>query len=207
MSDQDRNWKFVDECVTETPAAEHGRSAALELGIDPVSPAVAGELSVLAAASLASAIIEIGTGTGVSGLALLAGSPDSHLTTIDIEPEHQAIARTIFAEANIPSARVRFITGQASDLLTRMNEGAYDLVLVDADPESVLEYVEHGLRLTKPSGIVLVAHALSGVANPADRSAAASELRALITELSASAAVVTAISPAGQGILQIVKRP
>ncbi len=205
MSDHDRNWKFVDERAAESAAAISARSSAAELGIEAVSPAVAAELSVLVAASRAKALIEIGTGTGVSGLALLAAQPESHLTTIDIEPEHQAAARNAFAEAGIAATRVRFINGRAADVLPRMNEGAYDLVFIDADPESALEYVEHGLRLAAPGGLVLVGRALQGAANPADRSEAASAMRALIAETAESTAVVSAVSPAGSGLLQLVK--
>ena len=54
----------------------------------------------LAAAGGASNVVEIGTGTGVSGLWLLRGlRPDGVLTTIDVEPEHQAMARQSFAAA------------------------------------------------------------------------------------------------------------
>lgn len=205
MSDHDRNWIFVDERVDESTAAASARAHANELGLSPASPAVAAQLTVLAAASKAKSIIEIGTGTGVSGLALLAASPESHLTTIDIEPEHQAAARNSFADAGVASTRVRFINGRAAEVLPRMNESAYDLVFVDADPESALEYVEHGLRLVTPGGLVLVHQALRGAANAADRSDAASAMRALITELASSTAVVSAVSPAGAGLLQIVK--
>jgi predicted O-methyltransferase YrrM len=49
---------------------------------------------VLAAALPARAVVEIGTGAGVSGLWLLGGMPsDGVLTTIDVEPEHQRAAR------------------------------------------------------------------------------------------------------------------
>ncbi|HLP23814.1 MAG TPA: class I SAM-dependent methyltransferase [Microbacteriaceae bacterium] len=205
MSDHDRNWKFVDESVELTPASTSARTAAAEHGLEPVSPAIAAQLTLLVAARRAKAIIEIGTGTGVSGLALLAGGADSHLTTIDLEPEHQAAARNAFAEAGIAPTRVRFINGRASEVLPRMNESAYDVVLVDADAENALEYVEHGLRLTTPGGLVLVHRALQGTANPADRSETATTMRALVAELEASSAVVTAVSPAGGGLLQIVK--
>ncbi|MFM6974872.1 MAG: O-methyltransferase [Agromyces sp.] len=205
MSDHDRNWKYVDERAQEVSSAATARATAAELGIEAVSPAVAAQLTVLAAASRAKSLIEIGTGAGVSGLALLAAQPESHLTTIDIEPEHQAAARNAFADAGIAPTRVRFINGRAADVLPRMNEGAYDLVLIDADPESALEYVEHGLRLAVPGGLVIVHDALHGSSNPADRSEAASTMRALITELGGSTAVVSAVSPAGAGLLQIVK--
>ena len=45
----------------------------------------------------ARAVVEIGTGTGVSGLHLLAGmAPDGVLTSIDIEAEHQRAAKDVF---------------------------------------------------------------------------------------------------------------
>jgi predicted O-methyltransferase YrrM len=92
-------------------------------------------------------------------------------------------------------------------VLPRMNERSYDVVFLDADAPSVIEYVEHGLRLAKPGGSVLVARALwkGRVADPARRDEAATAFRGLISELAASSAVVTAISPAGDGLLQIVK--
>ncbi len=52
-----------------------------------------------------------------------------------------------------------------------MNEASYDIVLVDADPEGVIEYVEHGLRLVRAGGTVLVPRVLGGgaVADPVRR--------------------------------------
>ena len=41
-----------------------------------------------------------------------------------------------------------------------MNEASYDLVLVDADAASIIEYVEHALRLVRVGGTVLIPHAL-----------------------------------------------
>ena len=95
------------------------------------------------------------------------------LTSIDTENEYQQHAREHFADAGIAPARVRLITGRASEVLPRMNESSYDVVFIDADAPSVIEYVEHGLRLAKPGGTVLVARALwkGRVADPARRDA------------------------------------
>lgn len=207
MSERDLNWKFVDDAVVETDATRAARQQSLELGIDPVSPAVGAQLAAIAAASRASAIIEIGTGVGVSGLRLLGAVPGAHLTSIDTETEYQQHARQHFADAGVAPARVRLIAGRAAEVLPRMNEASYDLVFIDADPASVIEYVEHGLRLAKPRGSVIVARALwkGRVADPAKRDEAATAFRTLIAELAASNAVVTAVSPAGDGLLQIVK--
>ncbi|MBT2498908.1 class I SAM-dependent methyltransferase [Agromyces sp. ISL-38] len=207
MSDHDLNWKYVDESVVETESIVKARQQSLELGIEPVSPAMGAQLAVLAAATRAESIIEVGTGVGVSGLWMLQAARRAMLTSIDTETEYQQHARQHFADAGIAAARVRLIAGRASEVLPRMNESSYDVVFIDADGPAVIEYAEHGLRLAKPGGVVLVARALwrGRVADPARRDEAASAFRTLIGELAASTAVATAISPAGDGLLQIVK--
>ena len=160
MSSKDLSWRYAEDFVDESPAIAQARAHSLELGVDPVSPAVGAQLAVLAAASTVHSILEIGTGAGVSGLWLLTGAPDAILTSIDIEYDHQQAARTAFADAEVPANRIRLITGSAHEVLPRMNDGAYDLVLVDADAASVLDYVEHGLRIARRGGLVLVARAL-----------------------------------------------
>jgi predicted O-methyltransferase YrrM len=151
--------------------------------------------------------MEIGTGAGVSGLWLLRGSPNAVLTSIDIEFEHQQAARTAFADANVPANRIRLITGDATAVLPKMNDGAYDLVFVDGNPESLLDYVEHGLRIARRGGIVVVAHALwrGRVADPAARDDTVADYRALLSTIADSPAVAAALSTAGDGLLQLVK--
>src|SRR5690606_5652974 len=140
---------------------------------------------------------------------LLRGAPQAVLTTIDNEPEHLAAARQAFADARIPPAKSRFITGRAADVLPRMNESAYDIVLVDADPENVIEYVEHGLRLVRTGGMVLVPRVLAGgrVADPVQRDAVTAAYRSLIQETQDSPAVLATVSTAGDGLLQLGTLP
>ena len=72
----------------------------MDAGAGAVTPAVGALLSVLARLSGGKAVVEVGTGAGVSGLWLLSGMRDDGvLTTIDIEPEHQRIAKQAFNEA------------------------------------------------------------------------------------------------------------
>jgi len=207
VSDKDLNWKFSDDSVVESEAVVRARQQSLELGIDAISPAVGAQSAVIAAATGARSILEVGTGAGVSGIWLLTGAPGATLTSIDTEVDHQQHARALFTEAKIPANRVRLITGKAADVLPRMNENSYDIVFIDADPQSVIEYVEHGLRLARPGGTVLVAHALwrGRVANPAQRDEVATGFRTLLSEISGSTAVISALSPVGDGLLQITK--
>lgn len=207
MSDKQLNWKFAEEFVVERADIALARQHSLEIGIEPIAPAVGAQIAVIAAATGAKNIIEIGTGTGVSGLWLLSGSPDAVLTTIDSELDYHQAARTAFAAAGIPANRVRLIAGRAADVLPRMNEGSYDIAFIDADPGSVVEYVEHALRMVRKGGTVLVAHALwrGRVADPAQRDDTVADFRLLLTEIAASDAVISALSTAGDGLLQLTK--
>ena len=207
MSDKQLSWKFAEEFVVERPDIALARQHSLERGVEAVTPAVGAQLAVLAAAADARAIIEIGTGVGVSGLWLLTGAPEAVLTTIDVELDHHQIARKAFADAEIPANRIRLIGGRAAEVLPRMNEGSYDIVFIDADPASVIEYVEHGLRLARRGGTVIVAHALwrGRVADPAQRDDTVAHFRLLLKEIAASDAVLSALSPAGDGLLQLTK--
>lgn len=207
MSEKESNWKFAEDIVSESEVIARAREHSLELGVEPISPAIGAQLGVIAASSRATSMIEIGTGLGVSGLYLLGGAPTATLTTIDVEVDHQQYARDAYIAAGTAPARIRLIPGRANKVLPRMNEASYDVVLVDADPEHVIEYVEHGLRLARLGGTVLVPHALwrGRVADPVKRDRATTDFRLLLTEVSTSGAVISALSPAGDGLLQMTK--
>ena len=127
---------------------------------------------MLAAAVGARAVVEVGTGAGVSGLWLLEGMPaDGILTTIDIEAEHQRAAKEAYAAAGVAHQRTRVITGRALDVLPRMTDGAYDIVLIDADKEGYPGYVEEATRLLRSGGVLVLDNMLwhDKVADPAAR--------------------------------------
>ncbi len=206
MASKDLSWKYVEDQTVESDSIRSARAQSLELGVDAVSAATGAQLAVIAAALRAESIIEIGTGTGVSGLWLLQGAPDAQLTSIDVEADHHEAARRHFTEAGHAAARVRLITGRAAEVLPRMNEGSYDLVLIDADPQALGLYLEHALRLVRPGGAVLVPHALwrDTVADPAKRDGVTADLRGILAELAESSAVHVAVSPVGDGLLQLI---
>ena len=102
MSRLERNWQYAEQYPNETDAQVPARRFSLELGIEPVSRAVAAQLSGLVAATAAKSICEIGTGVGVSGLALMRYAPEATLTSIEIDPEHMRQARAILAGAGVP---------------------------------------------------------------------------------------------------------
>lgn len=165
---------------------------------------------MLAAAVGARTVVEVGTGTGVSGLYLLGGMPDDGvLTTIDVEPEHQRAARETFAEAGVRPNRTRLITGRALDVLPRLTDGAYDLVLLDADKRDFDAYLEQALRLLRVGGVLAVDNALwhDKVADPAQRDETTTAIREMGKRVRENERLVPAMLPTGDGLLVAVVRP
>ncbi|MFC6507765.1 O-methyltransferase [Promicromonospora citrea] len=185
------------------------RERAAELGTPAVLPGVGAVLRVLAAATGARAVVEVGTGAGVAALWLLRGMPlDGQLTTIDREVEHQRAARVAFAEDGVAPQRTRIIPGRPGDVLPRLTDAAYDLVLVASDPLSYPEYVDEALRLLRPGGVLAVDGALlrDRVADPARRDELTTVVREVGRALRADDRVLPAMLPSGDGLLLAVRR-
>jgi predicted O-methyltransferase YrrM len=199
---------YAESFVPESENAAEARSNAGPLGVASIGPGGAAVLTLLAKAIRAKAVVEIGTGTGVSGLALFAGmQPDGILTSVDIEPDHQRAARAAFLAENIPTQRFRLIAGAALSVLPRLSDGAYDLVFIDADKLEYPSYVEQGLRLLRHGGVLAVDNSLwhDRVADPNntdDETVAIREALALVTE---NEDLVAALLPVGDGLLTAVK--
>ena len=152
---------YAEAFTAESDGAESARQRADDLGVEPISSGVAAVLTFLARTLSARAVAEIGTGTGVSALALLAGmAPDGVLTSIDSETENQVAAREVLTAEGIATRRVRLIAGQALNVLPKLTDGAYDIVYVDGDPLEYVEYVAQAQRLLRPGGLLVLHHAL-----------------------------------------------
>jgi predicted O-methyltransferase YrrM len=154
-------------------------------------------------------IIEIGTGLGVGTLWLAQACPEAHITTIDSEIDHHVTVRELLQEAEIPSSRVRLISEKALDVLPKMNEGSYDLVVIDADFHNVQAYVDQAITLVRPRGSVIVAGVLGDdlVADPAQRDDKTSAYRWLLKALDDREDIVHTVNLIGDGLVHIVKLP
>ena len=185
------------------------RARAEELGCVPVLPGAGAALRLLAAAAGAKTVVEIGTGTGVASLWLLRGMrADGVLTTVDVEPEHQRVARETFTAAEIPTSRVRLISGRALEVLPRLTDGAYDLVFCDGDKKEYPDYLEQATRLLRPGGLVIFDNALwqDRVADPAQRDDDTAVIRELGRSLREHEGFLTGLLASGDGLLCAVKR-
>jgi predicted O-methyltransferase YrrM len=176
----------------------------------PIQPGGGAVLRFLAAAIGARAVVEIGTGAGVSGIYLVRGmAPDGILTSIDLETEHQRIAKESFAEAGIAPARTRLITGRALDVLPRLTDGGYDLVFCDAAKGEYGDYLTEALRLLRPGGIVAFDNALwhGRVPDPSARDPETVAVRELLRQVRDDERLTPLLLPSGDGLLAAVVRP
>jgi predicted O-methyltransferase YrrM len=200
---------YAESFPVEGDVIAGARDRARELGCVPIGPAGGATLRVLATATGARAIVEVGTGAGVSGLCLLGGmTDDGVLTTVDIEGEHQRAAKEAFSEAGIATTRYRLINGSAAEVLPRLRDGAYDLVFVDADKTAYGVYFEQALRLLRPGGVMAFDNALwhDRVADSAHRDAETTTLRELCKTVRDDKRLIPALLPVSDGLLVAAKR-
>jgi predicted O-methyltransferase YrrM len=190
--------------VLEDEVIDRARARATELGCTAVTPGAGSALRLLAAALGARSVVEVGTGAGVSGVYLLRGMPpDGVLTTIDVEVENQRAAREAFAEAGARANGTRVISGRALDVLPRLTDHAYDLVVVDAEPAEVQAYVVQALRLLRGGGAVVINQALwhGQVADPARRDPVTTAMREAAKRVRDDESLIPALFPVGGGLL------
>ncbi|WP_139984277.1 O-methyltransferase [Nocardioides litoris] len=203
------SWTYAETYVGEDEVLAAARERAHEVGVVAIGSGGGATLRFLAAVLEARAVVEIGTGTGVSGLWMLRGmAADGVLTTVDLEAEHQRLARETFTEAGVPAQRVRTIPGAALDVLPRLTDGHYDLVFADGDKTEYAAYLTEALRLLRPGGVVAFDNALwhDRVADPAQRDPETVAVRDLLTAVAEHEGLVPLLLPVGDGLLVAQKR-
>ncbi len=195
---------YVEGYLAEDEVLATARERGNQLGCGPVRPAGGAALRFLAGALSARTVVEVGTGAGVSGLWLLRGmAPDGVLTSIDVDPEHQRAARQTFLDAGFTAARFRLIMGQGLEVLPRLTDGGYDLVFVDADKREYPRYLEAGVQLLRPGGVIAFDNVLwdGRVADPARRDAATLALREVASMARDDERLIPVLLPIGDGML------
>ena len=162
---------FAEGYPQEDFFMQQARKNGAEIGIVDPSIAAAGLFSFVASMISAKSLVEIGTGSGVSGLSLFKGAQtEATLTSIDDDRENTECARTIFDEAGISPQRYRLITGNIVDVVGKLADSNYDLVLVRS-PKDMVDVIQESYRMLKSGGILVIDNALDSgrVADPTQR--------------------------------------
>jgi predicted O-methyltransferase YrrM len=155
-------WAAVDDYIEHSVgASDESLRAALEasaaagLPAISVTPAQGKLLNLLARASGARRILEIGTLGGYSTIWLArAVAPHGTVITLEIDPHHADVARANLENAGLGDV-VEIRVGQALSTLADLT-GSFDLVFIDADKASIPSYVTESLRLTQPGSLIVV---------------------------------------------------
>src|SRR3569833_2238489 len=105
---------YVEQYLPEDEALRNARQRGEEVGATPIGPGGGAALRFLATAISARTGVEGGSGCGVSGIWLLRGMRSGGvLTSVDVEPENQRLARVAFAVAGFLFVCVRLFSGCA----------------------------------------------------------------------------------------------
>lgn len=166
MSDPKETWTQVDRWYEDRlqlndPVLDAALAASNAAGLPPISVTAAqGKLlQMLVALRGATRILEIGTLGGYSTIWMARALPPSGwLLSLEINPEHAALARDNIARAGLGD-RVEVRVAPAAESLAALVQAGvepFDLVFIDADKASSDAYVAFALKLSRPGTILVV---------------------------------------------------
>lgn len=127
-------------------------------------------LQLIVQMSGAREIVDIGTFTGYSALAMAEALPDKgRILTIEHNPDHAGIARAFFRRSPHGS-KITLLLGEATEILKTLPDAKTDLVFIDADKENYGTYYMESMRIVRGGGLILADNALwyGRVFNPRD---------------------------------------
>ena len=194
---------FAESFAHEDYFMQQARRNGQEISASDPTPAVGKFLKFSVNLLNAKSVVEIGTGSGVGGLWLLSGMPpEAVLTTIDSEREHSKIAKTIFDEADIAPTRYRIITGKLIEVIGKLADNSYDLIVIRPALD-LFDMVHESYRLLKSGGLLVIDQALSGgkVADPTQRDPESIARRDAIKVVKEDERWAASLIPIGAGVL------
>ena len=157
---------LFDRLGAETRATQN----APQMMVGPVEGAF---LSFLVAMTQAKRVVEVGTFTGWSSIAMArALPPGGGIVSCDVNEETTAIARRYAEEAGVAD-RIDYRLGPAVETLATL-EGPFDLAFIDADKGGYVDYYEAILPKLAPSGVIAADNTLFGVESDGENSQAIS---------------------------------
>lgn len=201
--------QFSDNYLPEDPFQSAARERGVELGITDTTPGAGAFLKYVAALISAQSVVEIGTGSGVGTLWLLKGVINSGvITTIDPEVQHIQIAKQVLHDADIAPNRYRLITSDYLEVMRKLADRAYDLVVFRGNPEDIFDVIDEAHRVLRTGGIFAIDHFFGGqkVPDPAQRDPKTVALRDAGKFLKSQSEVWSiSLNPIGDAVLLATK--
>jgi caffeoyl-CoA O-methyltransferase len=159
-------------------------------------------LEFLTFALRAGRVLELGTYSGYSALAMAAGMPPGgEIITCEADPEHAAVARTNIASTPYASM-IDVREGPAIETIAGLS-GPFDLIFIDADKPSYPRYYDACLPLLDPRGLMLLDNMLrdGDVLDPRDDTARV--VADLNDRIAADPRVVQILLPVRDGVMLV----
>ncbi len=185
---------------------------AMPMGGMQVSPDQGQFMGLLVELIGAKRIVEVGTFTGYSSIAMALALPaDGRLIACDVSDEFTSIARRYWQEAGVAD-KIELRLGPAVATLDGMlaagEAGCFDMAFIDADKENYDAYYERCLQLLRPGGLILIDNVLWG-GRPADvneQDESTVAIRALNAKIHADERVTASLLSIGDGLTLARKR-
>lgn len=124
-------------------------------------------LNFLVYMTRAKRVLEVGTFTGWSGIAMARALPDDgRIVSCDVNEETTAVARRYAEQAGVAD-KIDYRVGPAIETLAAL-DGPFDLAFIDADKEGYVDYYEAILLKLAPGGLIAADNTLFGSGGPSD---------------------------------------
>lgn len=105
-------------------------------------------------------VVDIGTFTGYSALAMAEALPDDgEILTIERDPHHARIAQDFFNRSS-SGFKIDLRVGEALDILKTLPDEGTDLVFIDADKRNYSAYYRESMRILRNGGLILADNVL-----------------------------------------------
>jgi len=202
---------MLDKSLREHPVLEALRkeTSKMELANMQVAPEQAQFMQFLLRLIRAEHVLELGTFTGYSALAMSLALPDNgRLITCDISEGWTKNAAHYWQEAQ-QAHKIQLRIGPALEsMYALLNEGwqeKFDFIFIDADKTNYLNYYELALKLVNPRGLIAIDNVFwdGNVINPEDNSAQTRDIKKLNELIKQDERVFVSMLPIADGLFLI----
>lgn len=202
---------MLDTSLREHPALQGLReeTSKLPLAMMQVSPEQAQFMQFLIQTINAKKVLELGTFTGYSALAMALALPeDGRLITCDINEEWTSKAYPFWQQANQDKKielRLAPALESLEKLITEGQEHSFDFIFIDADKTNYVNYYELALKLVSPTGIIAIDNIFwdGKVIDEQETGGQTREIRKLNALLKQDERVIVSLLPIADGLFLI----